>query len=95
VWRSKELTTILIFAHGLNAELNPICHLLPLLGAHGIFHISELRVKLKNEASFPHHEPAKTIQNIKDLGTKHCNHLSELLISDSVSQLFSLNIPKE
>jgi len=31
----------------LNAELNPICHLLALLGAHHILHISELRVKLK------------------------------------------------
>jgi len=30
----------------LNAELNPICHLLTLLGAHHIFHISMLRVNL-------------------------------------------------
>jgi hypothetical protein len=29
-----------------NAELNPICHLLALLGAHHIFHVSGLRVKL-------------------------------------------------
>ena len=29
----------------LNAELNPICHLLVLLGAHHIFHVSGLRVK--------------------------------------------------
>ena len=29
----------------LNAELNPICHLLALLGAHRIFHVSGLRVK--------------------------------------------------
>ena len=28
----------------LNTELNPICHLLTLLGAHHIFHISGLRV---------------------------------------------------
>jgi len=28
----------------LNAELNPICHLLSLLGADHIFHISGLRV---------------------------------------------------
>jgi len=66
VWRSKGLTTILIFAHEL--------------------------FKLKNEASFPHHEPAKTIQDIKDTGAKHCNQLSELLISHSVSHLFLLNI---
>jgi hypothetical protein len=26
------------------AELNPICHLLALLGAHHIFHVSRIRV---------------------------------------------------
>jgi len=30
----------------LNAELNPICHLLALLGAHHILHVSRIRVKL-------------------------------------------------
>jgi hypothetical protein len=29
----------------LNAKLNPICHLLALLGAHFIFHVSRIRVK--------------------------------------------------
>jgi hypothetical protein len=29
----------------LNAKLNPICHLLILLGAHHIFHVSRIRVK--------------------------------------------------
>jgi len=29
----------------LNAELNPICHLLVLLGAHHILHVSRIRVK--------------------------------------------------
>jgi len=29
----------------LNAELNPICHLLALLGAHPILHVSRIRVK--------------------------------------------------
>jgi hypothetical protein len=28
----------------LKAELNPICHLLPLLGAHHILHVSRIRV---------------------------------------------------
>ena len=31
--------------NSLNAELNPICHLLALLGAHHILHVSGLRVK--------------------------------------------------
>jgi hypothetical protein len=30
----------------LKAELNPICHLLALLGAHHIFHVSRIRVNL-------------------------------------------------
>jgi transposase len=30
----------------LNTELNPICHLLALLGAHHILHISRIRVKI-------------------------------------------------
>jgi hypothetical protein len=34
-----------IHFNSLNAELNPICHLLALLGAHPIFHISRIKVK--------------------------------------------------
>ena len=30
----------------LNAELNPICHLLALLGAHHILHVRRLKVKI-------------------------------------------------
>jgi len=33
---------------GLNAELNPTCHLLALLGAHPILHISRIKVNLVN-----------------------------------------------
>jgi len=28
-----------------NAELNPICHLLALIGAHHILHVSRIRIK--------------------------------------------------
>jgi hypothetical protein len=44
----------------LNAKLNPICHLLTLLGAHPILHVSRIRVKLVpiisavGKASFSH-----------------------------------------
>jgi len=31
----------------LNAELNPICHLLALLGAHHILHVSGIRVEVE------------------------------------------------
>ena len=36
----------LITLNPLNAELNTICHLLALLGAHPILHVSRIRVKL-------------------------------------------------
>jgi hypothetical protein len=35
----------------LNAELNSICHLLALLGAHPILHVSRISVKEINEAT--------------------------------------------
>jgi len=37
----------------LNAELNPICHLLALLGAHHILHVSRLRVKVVSPTHWP------------------------------------------
>jgi len=37
----KQLQTVL---NPLNAELNPICHLLVLLGSHHILYISKIRV---------------------------------------------------
>ena len=36
----------------LNAELNPVCHLLVLLGAHHILHVGRIRVKVKLTAPF-------------------------------------------
>jgi hypothetical protein len=39
------------FINPLNAELNPICHLLALLGAHPIFHVRRIRVKVHHVAS--------------------------------------------
>jgi len=37
--------TGLFLINPLNSELNPICHLLALLGAHHILHVSRIRVK--------------------------------------------------
>jgi len=37
--------SILVF-NPLNPELNPICYLLALLGAHHFLHVSRIRVKL-------------------------------------------------
>jgi hypothetical protein len=39
--------TTLCFLNSLNADLNPIRHLLALLGAHHILHVSRIRVTLK------------------------------------------------
>jgi hypothetical protein len=41
-----------ILFNPLNAELNPICHLLALLGAHHILHVSRVRVN----STIPEHE---------------------------------------
>jgi len=40
------LDNIKVDFNPLNAELNPICHLLALLGAHHIIHVSRIRVKV-------------------------------------------------
>ena len=53
----------------LNAELNPICHLLALLGAHHILHVSRIRVK----------QPIRTIKIRTDLDKgKKFSHISVL-----------------
>jgi hypothetical protein len=44
---SKKVSPI----NPLNAELNSICHLLALLGAHHILHISRIRVNMNKTAS--------------------------------------------
>ena len=41
-----HLVVKLLTLNSLNAELNPICHLLALLGAHHILHVSRIRVQL-------------------------------------------------
>jgi hypothetical protein len=38
----------ILYINRLNTELNPICHLLALLRAHHILHVSRIRVKFKN-----------------------------------------------
>ena len=43
----------LLYFNPFNAKLNPICHLLALLGAHHILHVSRIRVKVLNSIIFP------------------------------------------
>ena len=47
------LATPALRINPLNAELNPKCHFLVLLGAHHIFHVSRIRVKLLHCCSRP------------------------------------------
>jgi len=44
IWIGLGWPRIYFFSH-LNAQLNPTCHLLALLGAHHILHVSKARVK--------------------------------------------------
>ena len=44
---SNFLLTLIRFQKPLNAELNPICHLQALLGAHHILQVFRIRVKLR------------------------------------------------
>jgi len=47
---SQKTQSVLVIKtiNPLNAELNPICHLLTLLGTDHILHVSRVRVKLRN-----------------------------------------------
>ena len=44
----REVTGRLYMVNPLKPELNPICYLLALLGAHHFLHVSRIRVKLFN-----------------------------------------------
>jgi len=46
-WWNIEAWNVLqfVYVNPLNAKLNPICHLLALLGTHPILHVSRIRVK--------------------------------------------------
>jgi hypothetical protein len=45
------LKAIVAYFKPLKAALNPICHLLALLGAHHILHVSRIRVKIFTQNS--------------------------------------------
>jgi hypothetical protein len=49
--------------HPLNAELNPICHLPALLGAHHILHVSRIRVKRS-----PLYRHWRSVQALRPIG---------------------------
>ena len=45
LWNLSLVTTVINKFNPLNPELNPICYLLALLGAHHFLHVSRIRVK--------------------------------------------------
>ena len=45
-WRNRSCRTKATKINPLNPELNPICYLLAILGAHHFLHVSRIRVKL-------------------------------------------------
>jgi hypothetical protein len=70
-------STVISMFNPLNAELNPIYHLLALLGAHHIFHVSRIRVKY----GFRHHRYRRS-------GISYCWHVGRL--SPVIIKLFIL-----
>jgi len=52
---------------GLNTELNHICHLLALLGAHHILHVSRISVKLSEPSNANTHRSEEEKQRFKSI----------------------------
>jgi hypothetical protein len=71
-WRKLEITGF----NPLNAKLNPICHLLALLGAHHILHISRISVNPLNAQLNP------ICHLLALLGAHHILHVSRIRVND-------------
>jgi hypothetical protein len=56
----------------LNAKLNPICHLLALLGAHHIIHVSGVRFAKPYQSTITEHTAACHLSAIC-YSLRHCN----------------------
>jgi hypothetical protein len=72
----------------LNAELNPICHLLALLGAHHILHISRIRVNVRTAACL------SSVNDLQDVPCEQISRQTAANIKNSIiliSALFIVN----
>jgi hypothetical protein len=79
----QDLPQQVLAINPLNAELNPICHLLALLGAHHIVHVSRIRVKVFFLFSL---SPKNHNSNNKSLSLGHItNGLIQLKFSQKIS----------
>ena len=80
MFRCYSYTFIRERINPLNSELNPICHLLALLGAHHILHVSRIRVK-------GHYNPLKAELNpichlLALLGAHHILQVSRIRVKE-------------
>ena len=71
-------TSVLKPVNHLNAELNPICHLLALLRAHHILHVSRVRVKVHFNPSNAELNPIFHLLAL--LGAHHIFHFSRIRV---------------
>ena len=77
--RSFQILSQLLFINPLNAELNPICCLLALLGAHHFLHVSRIRV---NYPTSEHHTACSAAKLLTQTATKPA-HLQEASVPRS------------
>jgi hypothetical protein len=93
---SKLCTGSKCFINPSNSELNPICHLLALLGAHHIFHISGLRVNNKSliffkEIYFILHN--KGVKSSLIIYSYYCNIIMDRNSSVGIATSYGLDGP--
>ena len=72
VCKKEDSPSSLVSINPLKAELNPICHLLALLGPHHIFHVSRIRVEVFWQVT-----PSKLISNNQHAEGLSCFHLCQ------------------
>ena len=73
----------------LKTQLNPICHLLALLGAHHILHVSRIRVNIAFRANTIYQQLARKTDNINPSGVYEikCNTCSKNYVGQSGSPI--------
>ena len=80
VVRLGQVQEIFVAFNALNAESNPICHLLALLGAHHILHIRRIRVNPR--ASLGSNPICHLLAT---LGAHHILHISRIRVNPRAS----------
>jgi len=73
------------YINTLNAELNPICHLLALLGTHPILHVSRIRVNMKVRTD---------LRSRRFLGTHWTGDRVNLILDQEVAKTISQTLPR-